>query len=122
MTQAGAVLRQIKRKGAAYTLRRATLAAGANAWTSGTQTFTYYPCRAFERLTGASDMGGGILQNRMSIFIDPASVAVVPNDNDEIAIGTYTSEAGGPEWRTLTGVDIRREQGLPVLYAAEARL
>jgi len=122
MTQASAVARQIKRKGAPYTIRRETIAAGVNAWTAGAKTYTYYSCRAFERITGASDMGGGILQNGFSIVIDPASVAIVPKDNDEIALGTFTSEAGGPEWRTMTNVDIRRERGVAVLYAAEARL
>ena len=120
MSQARTVARQLRGKGALHTLRRRSIAAGANAWTAGAATVTYFACRAFEKNTGTQQIDGGLLEAGFTIIVDPASLATVPQEGDQIALGTFAVDAGA-EWRTVTNVDVRREAGAVRIYALTAR-
>lgn len=96
----------IARKGAAFTLWRDAIAAGANEWTAGTKTPSFYPCRARQRYYDPRKVVGTINQNESLIIVSAPTLAVVPKPGDRIAKGAFTSNQAGAQWQQVIAVDI----------------
>lgn len=121
MSQAATVSRQIAQYGAAYTLRRAAAAAGANEWTRGAETISYYPCMARERGYKPDEVRGAIIDGDVLIVVDPASLAIEPKAGDQIALGTFADDAGA-DWRRIVSPPYApREAGAVAAYRLQAR-
>lgn len=108
--------------GAVYTLRRATPAAGANAWTLGAPgAATYYPCTGRETSYGPDELRAGVKEHEALIIVDAASLSVVPREGDRIALGTYTADPGAA-WREVTDVEAPRRNGEAIIYRITVRV
>lgn len=120
MSIAAAIRAEIASKGAIYTLRRETAAAGANDWTRGAVTVTYYRCRARERMYKPDEVRGGILETDTLITVDAASIAVTPRKGDKLALGVFASDTGA-DWRLVISAYEPRVGGANVVYKLQAR-
>ena len=108
----------LEQLGEAYTLRRATKAAGANSWTAGTETITYYAQRALRREAKPNDAGGLVRDGQSRFTMSPSYTA--PQQGDQIAYGTISSDTG-VEWLEIVHVDTVRVEGQVAKYFAWVR-
>lgn len=98
------VTAMLKAFGAAYTLWRAAEAAGANSWSSGVVTNTFYPCRARAKDKTVRTVHGTIAETEKLLIVDAASLAIVPVKGDRVAKGTYTANQAGAHWHSVLEV------------------
>lgn len=120
MTIARAVKSQIARYGRDWTLRRETVAAGANAWTKGSATVAYSNCKAKGRRYKPSEITGTILEHDELVTIDASSASTAPAQGDRIAPGVYTADAGAA-WRQIVNVHATDVAGTVVSYRLQVR-
>lgn len=104
--------------GEAYTLRRKSVAAGANAWTDGAPTVTYYPQRGNQRLSEPDAVAGNVRDPHGRIVLSPNFTA--PIVGDQVAPGTHVSDAG-VEWREIVHVDSPRVGGVISRHVVQYR-
>lgn len=115
----------LEQLGEAYTLRRKTVAAGANSWTAGAGTITYYPQRGQVRI-GDPNAGTSMRNDARGLARDAQAVHVLspdyeaPQQGDQVAPGTYTSDAG-VEWLEIVYVEKVRIEGHLAKYYAHVR-
>ena len=101
MSLAAAPINLVARYGAPYTLRRATRAAGPNAWTAGSETVAYHACSGRERAYRPSEIGGGIEAHDVLVTVPVSSLAVTPTPGDRIARGSHTDDGTGTWWQIV---------------------
>lgn len=115
-----AVKGELKRHGSTHTLRLATVAAGANAWTAGSATTAYSECIAYERKFQPAEIRGGINEHDCLVTVDAATCLSVPVDGGRIAPGSFTSDAGA-EWRQIVNVTAVKVAGRVAVYKLQVR-
>lgn len=109
--------RLLARFGAACTLWRTTQSAAPNAWTQGTTANVFYPCRASHRPPRVYVIKGTMQEQARLFLVDPASLEVIPQIGDRIAIGTHTAPGSGVRWHQITqGPEVSDVAGAAAMY------
>lgn len=98
----GNISRLLSRHGSPWTIRRAAVAAGSNAWTAGSTTVTYEATRGHRRRLELGEVRG-IIHEGDAILVLPPSLSAAPKEGDKAASGTHTSDSG-VEWLQILAV------------------
>lgn len=107
--------------GQVMTIRRRALAAGPNAWTKGAETITYHPARGRARGYKPTELVGGIQAGDQRIALDAASATIEPTiTTDEIAVGTFTGDAGA-DWLRIVSIYSPTVRGGTPLHVLQVR-
>lgn len=108
----------IAQLGARWTIRRAAVAAGANSWTAGAETASFYACVGRSRRQQPAEVHGGAKEAESLLVIDATNCAAPggPAVGDRVAPGTIAADAPGIVWRQITAVDAPGEGGVPLVY------
>jgi hypothetical protein len=120
MTLAGTVGRVTRRHGAAFTLHRKTLAAGATPWKPGAPTSQFEEVMAQERFYKPKEIVGTVQEGDVMVTVDAATCSLRPKVGDRVALGIHTAEAGA-EWRQIVSVYEARKNGVTHAYKLQAR-
>lgn len=120
MTIQAAVSDLLARHGQVWTLRKASRAAGANAWTAGAEAPVYATMQARERGYRPSEVRGGIQERDALLIVDAASVTAAPAEGDRVSPGSLTGDAGG-EWRQVVNVYAVKLAGAVQVYRLQVR-
>lgn len=117
----GTVARMLSRYGATWTIRKRSVAAGANAWTAGSTTDTFAQFVAHGRDATPEEIGnGGLQQGDFVVSADATSFASAPVKDDLIALGTHASMGTG-QWMQIVDPPSADEAGTPRVYRLRAR-
>ena len=103
----------IEKLGETYTIRRASVAAGANSWTAGVATITYLAAKGTRRID-LPHGGPGLARDAQSIAIFSPDYNA-PVQGDRVAYGTIASDVG-IEWHEVVHVDTVRIEGQIAKY------
>lgn len=109
----------LERYGAPWTLRRRSVAAGANSWTDGSATVTFHAQRANERISEPNNNEGLVRDPGGRIVMSPDYEA--PRKGDQCAPGTITSESAGIAWREIVHVHTVEVEGVVSRYVVQYR-
>jgi hypothetical protein len=120
MSLQATVARMTARNGARFTIRRETVAAGANAWTKGTATVTFLEVVARERFYRPDEIKGAIVEGDALITVTAPPCGFVPVKGDRIALGSHVADAGA-EWRQITNVYAPRIGSAVAVYKLTVR-
>jgi hypothetical protein len=105
--------------GAPYTLRRKSVAAGANDWTAGVATITYLPQRGHRRFADSHIVEGAVRDPGGRVCLSPNYAT--PVIGDQLAEGTITSDTG-ILWREITHVDTVSVEGFVAKHICQCRV
>lgn len=93
--------RLLERFGSACTLRRISVAGGANSWTQGVPTTSYLPQRMKSRHLEVDAVTGAVRDLGSKVLMSPNYVA--PNVGDFVAEGELVADGAAP-WRRIIHV------------------
>lgn len=110
--------RVLARHGETWTLRRETVASGANSWTSGSATVAYHEQKAHRRIDKINEPLALVADAQAILVMSPDYTA--PQKGDRVAVGTVSSDTG-IAWLEIVHVDDVRVQGQIAKYYAHVR-